>query len=73
MNKAASGRPVRFFTLVIAGWVTIRLAGTGFDLLGGAMGGTGEGPFRPTTYATNVGITAEGHGPPVRQSGPPQG
>ena len=71
MNKAASGRPVRFFTLVIAGWVTIRLAGTGFDLLGDEMDGPGADPFRPTTYATNVEITTEGHGPPVRQSRPP--
>ncbi|WP_150291938.1 hypothetical protein [Sphingobium estronivorans] len=36
MNQTASGRPVRFFALVMAGWIALRLFSQGGDIEGGS-------------------------------------
>ncbi|WP_255326163.1 hypothetical protein [Sphingobium sp. EM0848] len=35
MNQTASGRPVRFFALVMAGWIVIRLLSPGGEMAAG--------------------------------------
>ncbi|PNQ04829.1 hypothetical protein [Sphingobium sp. SA916] len=51
MSEAATGRPLRFFVLVMAGWVAIRLAGPEGDLPQMAREIDGEGRFHPTAYS----------------------
>lgn len=49
MTRAVSGRPVRFFGLVMTGWVAARLAGFGAQPLDwAAEGGRREGVPPPT-------------------------
>lgn len=50
MNEAASGRPVRFFGLVMIGWVAIRLASPAGDLFNETMESNGRGAFHPASY-----------------------
>lgn len=57
MNEAASGRPVRFFILVMAGWVTIRLASPGGDVMDGPMEAGRQAahpPVRPKIWAAST-------------------
>ena len=68
MNGAASGRPVRFFALVMAGWVAIRLAGPGAELFSEAMEGSAKGTFHPTAYSDKAAAAVEDHGPPLWQN-----
>jgi len=52
MNEAARGRPVRFFALVMLGWVAIRLGSPAGYLFSEAME-RGGGAFHPTAYSKN--------------------
>ncbi|WP_327753384.1 hypothetical protein VVT58_08550 [Sphingobium sp. SJ10-10] len=63
MNDAARGRPVRFFTLVMLGWVAIRLASPAAYLFSDAMEGSGGGAFHSTAYSKNEADSADKDGP----------
>lgn len=51
MNKAASGRPIRFFILVMIGWATVRLASPAGNLFDEAMEDVFHPPARPRIVA----------------------
>ncbi|PJG47296.1 hypothetical protein CAF53_02870 [Sphingobium sp. LB126] len=54
MNEAASGRPVRFFAFVMAGWVLIRLASPQGDIWVYPEDGQLRRPERPKIWSTSA-------------------
>ncbi|UZW55396.1 hypothetical protein NUH86_00910 [Sphingobium sp. JS3065] len=65
MNQRASGRPIRFFGLLMIGWVAIRLASQWGDLVGEAKEDSDGGVFHPTAYAKKGAASAKGNGLPA--------
>ncbi|WP_313808768.1 hypothetical protein [Sphingobium sp.] len=54
MNDTASGRPVRFFALVMAGWIVIRLASPGGDIWGEPIDKHPLRPARPKIWPASA-------------------
>ncbi|APL94531.1 hypothetical protein EWH08_07410 [Sphingobium indicum] len=73
MNEAATGRPFRFFVLVMTGWIAIRLAGSEGDLPDAATGMIDEETFHPAAYSKNGAAKARRFGLPLWRDAPRAG